>query len=177
MRCSQTQPRARLAKKGGPRRLHPRSGERSYRRQTVAIFAHAAPRSGERSYRRQTVAVFAHAAPRSGERIYRRQSVAIFTHAVPRSGERIYRRQTVAIFAHAVPRSGERSYRRQTVAVFAHAVPRSEKEICKNVPQLSSTQNNFRLSSKMVTGPSLISCSCMSARKTPVATVKPCSRS
>ncbi len=43
-----TQPRtalrARLAK-GGPRRLHPRSGERSYRRQTVAVFTHAVSRS------------------------------------------------------------------------------------------------------------------------------------
>jgi len=66
----------------------PRSGERSYRRQTAAD-------SGERSYRRQTAAD-------SGERSYRRQTVAD-------SGERSYRRQTVAD-------SGERSYRRQTVA-------------------------------------------------------------
>ncbi len=48
----------------------PRSGERSYRRQTVAG-ERRIPHSGERSYRRQTVAG-ERRIPRSGERSYRR---------------------------------------------------------------------------------------------------------
>ena len=52
----------------------PRSGERSYRRQTVAG-ERRIPRSGERSYRRQTVAGvdLPSSDPRSGERSYRRE--------------------------------------------------------------------------------------------------------